>query len=83
VYLRREEFRELRATTNDTITLMSLHLSLGDVGWCYILSMTDITTDKDARESNIIVPPNNANPPRISEAKVEFVTGDCIVDQKP
>jgi hypothetical protein len=60
--------------------LQSLEVARDDVEWRFVLSGTNITTEKRARELRITAPPN----PLIkwqAMADVYFITGECILDQ--
>jgi hypothetical protein len=60
---------------------MLLELARDDIEWRFILSRSDITTEKRARELRV----HNPNSPFTVKvyASAYFLTGECIIDQKP
>jgi hypothetical protein len=61
-------------------TLTSIEIMRDDAEWRFVLSRTDLTTEKYARELRTSTP----NPPIQfkAEATVYFVTGECIPDRE-
>lgn len=65
------------------LRLMSLDLMRDDVEWRFILSVTQIATEKYARGLRV----SPGGPPILrqstAEAEIYFVTGECVLDRKP
>jgi hypothetical protein len=73
------ELRDLQVSIEKP-RLQSLEVARDDVEWRFVLSGTSITTEKRARELRIMAPPN----PLIkwqAMADVDFITGECILDE--
>ena len=71
----------IRVSIGEINKSILLELANDDVGWRFILSRSDVTTEKRARELRV----HNPNSPFKAEAyaSVYFLTGECVVDQKP
>lgn len=65
----------------DAYRHIDLQIARDDLDWRFILSNTDLTTEKQARELRVRSP---NSPFRVeAEANVYFITGECVLDQKP
>jgi hypothetical protein len=73
------ELEQLRASIGPP-SLMSLDLMRDDIEWRFVLSRTDITTEKEARKLRVTSPSFHQWE---ANATVYFMTGECILDQNP